>query len=174
MDLDRLIRGQLVLSAAAIIVVALVAVLFAYAQLGYHPDLQESHAPEWDATHATLDRVVHDAVTESAGDYTWDRRHEIGDVVRNAIRDRIATLESKNLESGVLRTVEFDPERAETVATEACPSGPGRRFGECAAIGGVVLQERAGDAVVLAVGFDVDVVGPNRRVSWEIVITVGE
>ncbi|WP_224447668.1 DUF7261 family protein [Haloprofundus salilacus] len=36
-----------------------------------------------------------------------------------------------------------------------CPRGPNREFGPCESFGGVVVQERAGDAVVVAVSLDV-------------------
>ena len=38
-----------------------------------------------------------------------------------------------------------------------CPGGPNRDFGPCEATDGVVVQERAGETVVLAVAFDVRV-----------------
>lgn len=39
--------------------------------------------------------------------------------------------------------------------------------------GGVAMQERTGDAVLLAVGFDVRVVGPDAEAELTLVIDVG-
>lgn len=172
MDLDRLSRGQLVLSAATVIVVAVVAVLFASLQLGYHPDLQDSNV-DWDTTNATLDRTVHAVAAETAGDYSWRQRAQMADTVSSRVDERIAPLETKDLDSDVVREVGVATDRADAIGSDRCPSGSGRRFGSCVAIDGVVLQERAGEAVVLAVAFEIDIAGPDHRGSGQLVVTVG-
>lgn len=47
------------------------------------------------------------------------------------------------------------------------------RFGPCGADGGIALQKRAGEAVLLAVAFDVGVVGPDGETELTVVAAVG-
>lgn len=54
-----------------------------------------------------------------------------------------------------------------------CESGDGKRFGPCRVDDGVVLQERAGEAVLLAIAFDVSVVGPDGQSELTIIVEVG-
>lgn len=54
-----------------------------------------------------------------------------------------------------------------------CNRGPGRRFGDCETDGGVVRQERAGKTVLLVVGFDVRIVGPDAVTDLTVVAEVG-
>lgn len=54
-----------------------------------------------------------------------------------------------------------------------CESGWGKRFGPCETVDGVVLQQRADEAVLLAVAFDVSVVGPNGETELTVVVDMG-
>lgn len=175
MDLARLTRGQLVLAAAAVIAVAFVPVLLAYLQLGYHPDVGASNPDiDGETTVQYLDRAVHDVASETAGEYAWDERAEMAATVRKELAGRIPPVETVDLEAGVVRDIEYDPTSAGAFAETNCPRGPGERFGDCRADGGVVIQERAGDATLLAVAFEVDVVGPEAEAQLRIVVVVGE
>ena len=54
-----------------------------------------------------------------------------------------------------------------------CTTGDGKRFGDCEVHDGVVLQERAGESVLLAVAFDVRIVGPDGQTELVVVVEVG-
>jgi hypothetical protein len=58
-------------------------------------------------------------------------------------------------------------------AATNCESGPGKRFGACESVDGVVMQERADEAVLVAVGFDIEAVGPDGNAEVTVVIEVG-
>nr|WP_224447652.1 hypothetical protein [Haloprofundus salilacus] len=53
-----------------------------------------------------------------------------------------------------------------------CPRGPNREFGPCESVGDIVVQERAGDAVVVAVSLDVRVTTDCGRIEMTRVVTV--
>ena len=174
MGLVRLRRGQLVLVAAAVVAIALVPVLFAYLQLGYHPDVGGAE-PDVTGEEAVayLDRSVHDAAAATAGEHAWPDRERMAAAIREGVDGDVETLETSRLEAGVAYDVEYNDTRAAEVAAGDCPGGPGRRFGDCTALEGVVLQERAGEAVLLAVAFDVRVVGPDGEADLTVVVEVG-
>ncbi|MCY4732324.1 hypothetical protein KY092_17360 [Natronomonas gomsonensis] len=56
---------------------------------------------------------------------------------------------------------------------ENCQRGAGKRFGACESNGGVVVQNRADEAVLLAVGFDIEAVGPGGKTELTVVIEIG-
>ncbi|QLD90394.1 hypothetical protein HWV07_15665 [Natronomonas salina] len=162
------------MTAAAVIAIALTPILLAYLQLGYHPDVQDdSPAVAGDEAVAFLDRSVHNATAATAGDYGWDERDRMAEAVRAAIGNDVGTLESSRLESGIVYDVSYNQTAATEWAGENCDSGPGKRFGDCETDGGVVLQERADEAVLLAVGFDVRAVGPDAETDLTLVVEVG-
>lgn len=49
----------------------------------------------------------------------------------------------------------------------------GKRLGPCEHLEVIVLQERAGEAVLLAVAFDADVIGPDGETELTVVIELG-
>lgn len=173
MDLVRVERGQLVLVAAAVIAIALTPVLLAYLQLGYHPDVEDT-APDVSGSEAVafLDRSVHNATASTAGDYGWNERGRRADDVRDTIDSDVETLETSRLEAGAVYDVSYNRTAATDWTAENCRRGDGRRFGDCETDGGVVLQERAGEAALLAVGFDVRVVGPDAETDLTVVVAV--
>lgn len=69
--------------------------------------------------------------------------------------------------------VSYNASAASAWTSEHCDSGDGKRFGSCETDGGVALQERAGEAVLLAVAFDVRVVGPDGETGFTVVVEVG-
>lgn len=77
------------------------------------------------------------------------------------------------VKEGVAYAAGIDREAARAWVTEGnCPDGPGREFGDCIAERGVVVQERAGETVVVAVAFDVAVTTPNGRQELTLVVRV--
>ena len=155
-------RGQLVLVAAAVIAIGLVPMLFAYLQLGYHPDTASDPEVSSEGAVAYLDRSVHRAARETAGEYEWGQRAAMADAVRATLDDDVDALETARLEEGVAYEVQYNSTVAEEWVNDNWDRGDGKRFGDCAVDGGVVTQERTGEAVLLAVGFDICIVGPNR------------
>jgi hypothetical protein len=152
-------RGQLVLVAAGVLAIALVPIVLAYLQFGYHADVRASveyDDPERNAERV-LERSVFEAVTGVRGEYDWWQRTGAARTVRDELRPRLETLRSARVEAGTAYEVSYNRTAAEAWATANCPSGPNRDFGPCEAEGGVVVQERAGESVVLAVAFDVRV-----------------
>jgi hypothetical protein len=73
----------------------------------------------------------------------------------------------------VAYVVEYNGTAAEGWLDDNCVDGDGRRFGDCTVDDGVAVQERADEAVLLAVGFDVRAVGPDGETELTVVIVVG-
>lgn len=169
-DVDR---GQLVLVAAAVVVIGLAPVLLAYLQLGYHPDVADEPEITGERAVEYLDRSVHRASAAHAGEYRWRDRRSMADAIRDDIDGDLETLERSRLESGVVYDVAYNASAASAWSERNCTAGDGKRFGPCETYDGVVVQERAGEAVLLAVAFDVSVVGPDGRSELTVVVEVG-
>lgn len=103
-----------------------------------------------------LERATHEAGAEATGT-GWDDRQRAVESVRSRLAPRLETLNASRVEAGVAHAVTYDRSAASVWARANCPRGAGRRFGPCRAVDGVVLQERAGETTVLAVGYDVRV-----------------
>ena len=174
MGLARVDRGQLVLVAAAVVAIGLAPVLLAYLQLGYHPDVATEPDVSGETAVEYLDRSVHDAAAETAGEYRWVDRTAMAGAVRDEIDDDIESLERSRLDEGVAYVVEYNGTAAERWVEDNCVDGDGKRFGDCAVDGGVAMQERAGEAVLLAVAVDVRVVGPDGESELTVVVDVGD
>ncbi|WP_424016428.1 DUF7261 family protein [Halorientalis pallida] len=161
-------RGQLVLAAAAVLAVALAPVVLAYLQLGYHADVAAS--TEYDAPVANaerlLERAVHEVGTNATG-RSWSERDETVRRVRDRLDPHLSTLATARIESGTAYATSYNQSAAEDWATNRCPGGPNRDFGDCVAEDGVVVQERVGKTHVLAVALDVTVTTERgeRRVT---------
>lgn len=100
-------------------------------------------------------------------------RRSMADAVRDDIHGDVETLERSRLESGVVYDVTYNASAASAWTAGNCASGDGKRFGPCESDDGVVLQERAGEAVLLGVAFDVGVVGPDGETELTVVVAVG-
>ena len=173
MGLVRVDRGQLVLVAAAVVAIGLAPVLFAYLQLGYHPDVETRPDVSGGQAVEYLDRSVHDAAADTAGEYTWADRDSMAAAVRDRIDDDVETLERARLDEGVTYVVGYNRTAAEKWVGDSCVRGDGKRFGDCTVDDGVAMQDRAGEAVLLGVAFDVRVIGPDGESEVTVVIGVG-
>jgi hypothetical protein len=169
----RVDRGQLVLVAAAVVAIGLAPVLFAYLQLGYHPDVETRPDVSGGQAMEYLDRSVHDAAAATAGEYAWRDRAGMAAAVRERVDDDVETLEAARLDEGVTYLVSYNDTAAERWVDDNCVSGDGKRFGDCTVDGGVAMQDRAGEAVLLAVAVDVRVVGPQGESELTVVVEVG-
>jgi len=171
-DSSRADRAQLVLVSAAVVAVALAPIVMAYVQLGYRADVTASE--EYDAPAENADRLltraVHEAAVGATGDYAWDDRDDAVATVRSSLAPRLDALRSARVESGTVYQVAYNESAAGAWRRANCPGGPDRRFGDCEAIGGVVVQERAGETHVLAVAFDVRVTGDDAALSLTTVV----
>ncbi len=161
----------MVLLAGVVVALALVAMLVAYLQLGYHADVRTA-AVDGEAAadgRAYLQRATHDAARALRSNFTWSERGRAVTEARNRLRPRIRTLQRSRVESGVAYTVAFNGTAARQWATANCPDGPGREFGSCAADRGVAVQERGGRTLVLAVGYDLTVTTDRETVRLTVV-----
>jgi len=173
-DGARASRGQLVVLAAAAVALALFPLALAYLQLGYAGDVAAAptaDAPSTEVTRA-LDRAGHAATDDVAGEYAWAERSEAVAAYRSGLAGDIADLETARLSDGVATEIDYNQSAAGTAAATSCPSGPNRAFGDCAAIDGVVVQERAGETVVVAVAFDVRVTRPDGVTALTLVVEI--
>jgi hypothetical protein len=146
-------RGQLVLVAAAVAALALVPVVAAYLQFGYAPAMAAVDADHGERITRSLDRLGDDAA-EAATGANWSDREAAVQRLRDSLAPRLRTLEQSRLGDGVVVNVSYSDSLARQVT---CPAGDGRAFGDCEVIDGVVVQERAGETVVVGVAFEVRV-----------------
>lgn len=165
-------RGQLVLLAGVVLALALVPLVLAYLQLGYHEDVAAgtTTGPAGQAE-ATMDRAVHDAAREVPATYGWARRSEAVETVQTRLEPTVTAVEESGLRRGITRSVAYNQSRAREWAVENCPRGPARQFGRCVTEQGVVVQERRGQTHVLAVAVDIAVTTPDRTVRLSTTIT---
>lgn len=174
MTRSRRERAQLVLAAAAVVAVALAPAVVAYLQLGYHADVRASG--EYDAplgnAERVLERAVHAAATNATG-APWDERAGAVERTRSELAAPVERLEASRVEAGTAYAVAYNATAAGRWAGANCPRGPGRQFGDCRAVDGVVVQERAGETTVLAVAFDVRATTERGRRGATLVVRVG-
>ena len=167
-------RGQMVLAAAAVLALALVPLGFAYLQLGYHEDVAATTEPERPGgeTLRLLERAVYDAGDEATG-HPWSGREGAAAQVDDALATREREIEAVGVGDGVAARIERNASAADSWAASNCPSGPGRLFGDCEALGGIVVQERAGGTHLLAVAYDVRVVDDRGETALTVVVRAG-
>ncbi|MFB6206456.1 MAG: hypothetical protein ABEJ05_08030 [Haloglomus sp.] len=160
-------RGQFVLLAGVVVALALVAMLTAYLQLGYAADVRTT-----DTGHTTVDgrafleRATHDAARPLRGEYPWSERGRAVTALRNRLDARLAELERARVSEGVVYRTGYNQTVAAQWARAECPGGgDAREFGPCEADRGVVVQERAGRTLVLAVAYDLAVTTEDSQ-TW--------
>jgi len=150
-------RGQLVLLSGVVVALALLAMLAAFLQLGYGGDAATDGDGRVTDAGAYLQRVTHDAASDLRGEYAWSEREQAVRELEQRLESDLATLERARAESGVVTTASFNRTAAGRWAADNCPSGPARDFGPCRVDEGVVVQERDGRTLVLAVAYDLTV-----------------
>jgi hypothetical protein len=167
-------RGQTVLVAAAMLALALVPLGFAYLQLGYHEDVTASTEPETPGSETIrlLERAVYDAGAEAA-DHPWQGRTGAVAQVNASLVPREADIAAAQVKRGVAVRIERNASAASAWGTENCPVGAGRVFGDCEAIGGMVVQERAGETHLLAVAYDLRIVDDRGETALTVVVRAG-
>lgn len=169
---ERRTRGQMVLLAGVVVALALVAMLVAYLQLGYHADVTTSGIEE-DAIRddaSLLQRATHDTARSLRGEYVWDQRREAVAAFRDGMEPRLRVLERSQVESGVVSEVSFNQTVAQRWAAVDCPDGTGREFGPCETDRGVVVQKRGDRMLVLAVGYDLTVTTEDRTANLTLLV----
>lgn len=161
-------RGQMILAAGALIVIALIATLLAILQLGYQPaGPSTDHSTPPDETR----RVIEEALIEAepvARDYAWINRSVAAGEVRVIVSERLNTLNQSD--SPAVRRVEFAPEVAADDLSDTCPRGPGRHFGPCAAIDGIVLQDRGDTTHLVGVVLRITVTHETGNATMTILV----
>jgi hypothetical protein len=81
-------------------------------------------------------------------------------------------LEGSRVAEGIAYEVRVNDSAAAAWTAEHCPSGPDRQFGDCEAIDGIVVQERAGETTVLAVAVDLTVTTRDGVSAVTVVVPV--
>lgn len=158
------------LLAGVVVALALVAMLTAYLQLGYHADVDGAiDRVERDGTDY-LQRATGNAVRNLRDGRARSERTTAVDDLRDRLRPRLRSLASARVEEGIAYDASFNQSAARERARTGCPGGPDRQFGNCEADRGAVVQERAGQVHVLAVGFDLKVTTAERETSVTLVV----
>lgn len=167
-------RGQLVLVAAIALTVALVPLVLAYLQLGYHDDIHAGSNTNTAAqTERTLEHGLHDATAGVATNHSWSEREAAVTVVRERMAPTVQSINRSGLADGTAISVTDNDTRASMWAGSNCPGGPDRQFGDCETDRGVVVQERDGQTHVLAVAVDIQITTPNTETELTTVIEPG-
>jgi hypothetical protein len=164
-------RGQLVLIAAVALAMALVPLVLAYLQLGYHDDIRPSgDVDPAGQAERTLTHDLHDASAGIEANYSWTDRDAAVATVRDRLRSTIEAVNRSRLAAGQASRVTYNQSRADQWRRTNCPGGPDRQFGACKARAGVVMQNRANRTHVLAVAFDVAISTPDTDTQVTLVV----
>ncbi|MFB6135434.1 MAG: hypothetical protein ABEJ04_01620 [Halobacteriaceae archaeon] len=155
-------RAQVVLLAAAVVALALLPVVTAYLQLGYHGDVavEEGSPTVGDLRRALSRGVDRTARTVDPPSYNWTAREAAVTAFRSVLAPGLNRLRATD---GAVVRVSYNRSAARRLARTGCPRGPDRQFGDCRSLSGVVVQNRAGRTHLVAVAFDVRVLGGRRR-----------
>lgn len=165
-------RAQLVLLAAAVIALALVPMVFAYMQMGYHGDIgteTESGDRLVDAERS-LERAVRVASADIDGEYYWKNRDEAVDEFHASLAEDIQTIVELAHTDGIVIEIESEPAIVESRNETACPSGPRRSFESCETAGNVLVQERAGEVAIIGAAYEIRVTGPDSRAKSSVMV----
>jgi methionine aminopeptidase len=150
-------RGQVVVLAAVVVAVALVAMATAYHGLGYHGDVRvaadvATEDPVWTAERQ-LQRDI-DTVAVSTP-RSWAARGRLVNESRETLRASADSLRRTGQSRRLSYVVRENDRVANRWAETDCPGGAMRAFGPCVADGGIVVQERANETVLVGVAVDV-------------------
>jgi len=163
-------RGQIVLVAAAVVAVALLSMTLAYAQLGYDADRRGADVGV--APVSEIDRSLTGSLRAAAREVrrrpdhrSWADNRSVANRVRESIRADVDRVERTHAAESRSISVELRDTAATRWARTRCPDGRGRDFGPCRAIGGTVVQERAGETAVVAAVFRIRIVSPAESTT---------
>lgn len=160
-------RGQVVVLAAVVVAVALVAMATAYHGLGYHGDVQATETvgttdPMVTAEHdfqQSVDRVAVGRIRP------WTERAETINDTRNALTETRGHLQQGAATDRAVFVVDENDEVATEWAETDCPRDELRAFGPCVADGGIVVQERANETVLVGVALDIVYRSPREETT---------
>jgi hypothetical protein len=160
-------RGQVVLLVAVVVAVALVTMSTAYHGLGYRGDVRSTEAIGTDDPMTTAERQLQRGVDTAAVGPTqpWSERNETINHTRETLATATGTLQRNGVARENVYRVTENPDVAAAWADEDCPGGEMRVFGPCLADGGVVVQERANETVLVGVAVDVTVRRSGRETT---------
>lgn len=166
-------RGQAVLLAALVLVVALLPIIAAYLQLGYGGEsaVGVDDDRQREARHL-LERAVQEEASAIDGRYRWRQRDVAVDRLRERLEPTARQLSRSRLNEGVVQQLSYNESRAAAWASARCPGGPNRQFGPCEAIDGLVVQDRADQTHILAVAVDILLTTPDSESTLTTVIRV--
>lgn len=184
-------RAQVVLVAATVVAIALLTMVFAYAQLSSitfdiaddtasrintggtvaNPD---SSVIALSAVHNQLTASVQTAVFDDVKQSEWSERQHVIKHARAIITEDLHRIESYHIKQGRSLTLNFATVSADEWARMRCPSGPDRVFGRCQSTNGVIVQSRAGETTIVAVAIEVQVLSPTETTNAIFIITVEE
>lgn len=171
-------RGQIVLVAAAVVAVAFLSMTLAYAQLGYDADRAGAGRVAV-ASVSEIDRSLTGSLRAAAREARrtddarrWQDRRTVARRVAASLAADSDRLERAHAGESRSVVIELDDAAATQWARERCPDGPGRAFGPCRAIDGVVVQERADETAVVAAAFRIRVVSPAESTRATVVSRV--
>ena len=163
-------RGQIVLVAAAVVAVALLSMTLAYAQLGYDADRRGAGVAV--APVSEIDRSLTGSLRTAAREArrradrrSWADHRSVANRVRESIRADVDRVERANAAESRSISIELQDTAATRWARTRCPDGGGRDFGPCRAMGGIVVQERAGKTAVVAAAFRIRIVSPAESTT---------
>ncbi|MFB6154015.1 MAG: hypothetical protein ABEJ27_07165 [Halodesulfurarchaeum sp.] len=163
-------RGQLVLVAGAVVAVALVAILGAALLLGYQPSETPPASP---VPGTDIERAVGAAMYEAGPqirELSWGNRERAVTRLEARLQSVLDDLQTAGVTQPRVQVIEYDTERARRLAQQACPEGGARQFGECAAVRGVVVQNRGNRTHLVAVTLRVTVQTEGSTATVHIVI----
>jgi len=164
-------RGQLVLIAAVALVVVLIPLVLAFLQLGYHADVEAGSPTLAESdVEQPLQQALHDATASTPEEYTWDERDAAVQSVTTALAPTLETLNQSAVKDGTLIRIVSNESESQRWASETCPSGSDRDFGDCVAIDGLVLQERDDRTHVLGAAYDISISTPEKDIELTTVI----
>lgn len=155
----------MVLLAAVAIAVALVPLLLAYMQLGYHPDVGDPRVDHPRDVERTLSRSLVAATADIPGEYDWSRRTAAVTEVRDRLGETVTSLNRSGLARATAIQITYNETLAADWIAGHCPDGPDRQFGPCEAVRGVAIQERGGETHVLGAAFDVRILSEDATIT---------
>ncbi|UPM43584.1 DUF7261 family protein [Halocatena salina] len=161
-------RGQLVLVAAVFIAVSFVPITVAYLQLGYSADVKASSDTPVESLESTVQRLEHVIYTETNGTTAWSHRNHTVTELHTRLEPHASAIETEHITHSV--RIEYNESAASEWALTNCPNGSARQFGPCTADRGVVVQERIGEAHLLAVAFDMTLKNDRERIEATMII----